>query len=51
MALVSLNRPMVGIHAGELYVFAEVVTAVATEETLATGNTRLDGYAIAFTQS
>jgi hypothetical protein len=47
MALVSLDSAMVGVHASELYVLAEVVAAVAAEETFTTGNARLDGYAIA----
>lgn len=47
MAFVPLNCAVVRVHTGKLYVFTEVVAAVAAEETLATGNTRFDGYAIA----
>ena len=47
MTFVPLNRAVVGVHTGKLYVFAEVVAAVAAEETFATWNTWFDGYAIA----
>jgi hypothetical protein len=48
MALVSLNRAMVGVYAGELYVFAEVVATIPTEETFTTWNAWFDSYAVAW---
>lgn len=46
MALVALDGAVVGVHACELDVFAEVVAALCAEEALAAGHARLDGDAV-----
>jgi hypothetical protein len=38
---------MVGVYAGKLYVFAEVVATIPTEEAFPTRNTGFDSYAVA----
>jgi hypothetical protein len=47
MDFVSLQRPRVWIDTRKLYVLAEVIPAVVTEEALFAGNAGLDGYPVA----
>jgi hypothetical protein len=47
MALVSLDRAMVGVYTGELHIFAEVVATIPTEEAFTTGNAGFDSHAVA----
>lgn len=42
MDFVSLQGPCVRIDSGKLYVFAEVIPAIITEEALFTWNARFD---------
>lgn len=39
---------MVRVYTGELYIFAQIVTAVLAKETFAAGYTRFDGYAVTY---
>lgn len=48
MALITLDGSVVRVYTGELNVFAKVVPTVQAEETFATWNAGLDGYAIAW---
>ena len=48
MRLVTLYCAMVRVYTGELYIFAQIVTAVLAKETFAAGDTRFDGYAVTY---
>jgi len=48
MRLVTLYCAMVRVYTGELYIFAQIVTAVLAKETFAAGYTRFDGYAVTY---
>ena len=44
--LVSLNCSGVRVYACELDIFAKVITAVETEETIPAGHARLNGHSV-----
>lgn len=46
MDLVSLHCPVVRIHACELDVLTEIVSAVIAEEACSAGDTGFDGHAV-----
>jgi hypothetical protein len=49
MRFVTLDCAMIRVDTCELYIFAQVVTAVLAKETFAAGYTRFDGYAVTYT--
>lgn len=48
MRLVTLYCAMVRVYTGELYIFAQIVTAVLAKETFAAGYARFDSYAVTY---
>lgn len=48
VALVALDSAMIGVDACELYVLAEIVSAIHAEEAIATRHTRFYCYSITY---
>jgi hypothetical protein len=48
VVLVTLHGTFIRVNTGKLDIIAQVITALITEETVFTGNTRFDGHPVTY---